>query len=140
MLDMSRSEMEKMNKTSVAVKGTGGYVAYYEVFHQLHCLKRMYQLNYPESYPDVMNADRLTIPHWEHCIEVIRQGLMCKPDLTVNTVHWDHNAPSGMKGFTGHDRKCVNWDSFKTWVDEKAIPAPLEDYVLREHEEGSYGP
>lgn len=38
MLDMPPAEMKKMNKSSVAVTGTGGYVGYYAVFHQLHCL------------------------------------------------------------------------------------------------------
>ena len=65
---------------------------------------------------------------------------MCQPDLTVNTVHFDPEAPTGIKGFNQHERKCVKWDSFKEWVDQKAIPAPLEAYVVNESEPGSYGP
>ncbi|KAF2206740.1 hypothetical protein CERZMDRAFT_103040 [Cercospora zeae-maydis SCOH1-5] len=140
MLDMPRGEMKKMNKSSVAVKGTGGYVGYYAVFHQLHCLKRLYQWTYKESYPDVIADGRLTAEHYDHCIEVIRSALMCQPDLTVNTLHFDSQARSGLKGFSHHERKCIKWEPFKEWVDQIAIPEPVQDYVLREEEEGSFGP
>jgi hypothetical protein len=65
---------------------------------------------------------------------------MCNPDLTVNTVHFKPDEPTGLKGFTGHERKCVNWDGFKKWADQRAIPAPLKDHVVDESEPGSYGP
>lgn len=41
MIDMPAEEMRKMNKSSIAIRDTGGYVAYYGVFHQLHCLVRL---------------------------------------------------------------------------------------------------
>ncbi|CAK1367160.1 hypothetical protein CB0940_10477 [Cercospora beticola] len=140
MLDMPPAEMKKMNKSSVAVKGTGGYVGYYAVFHQLHCLKRLYQWTHKESYQDVIDDGRLTAEHYDHCIEVIRSALMCQPDLTVHTVHFDSQAPHGLKGYSHHERKCIKWEPFKEWVDKKAIPAPLQDHVLDEAEEGSFGP
>ncbi|KXT17370.1 hypothetical protein AC579_3842 [Pseudocercospora musae] len=140
MVEISKREMHTMNKTSVKVKDSEGYVGYYEVFHQLHCLKRMYQMNYKEHYPDLLSSGRLTVPHWEHCLEVLRQGVMCKPDLTLNTVVWDAEAPTGLHGYTHHERRCVNWDSFKAFADQSAIPAPLEDYVVPHDMPGNVGP
>jgi hypothetical protein len=64
MIDFSAAQMRQMNKSSVAVQNTGGYVGYFEVFHQLHCLKRMYQMNYPEHYSDLIDAHRMSLPHW----------------------------------------------------------------------------
>ncbi|USW55958.1 Putative mycotoxin biosynthesis protein UstYa [Septoria linicola] len=140
MVDMPAAEMSKMNKSSIAVRGTGGYVGYYGVFHQLHCLKRIYQWNYRDHYPDLIAARRLTEEHYDHCIEVVRQALICQPDLTVNTVHFDPEAPTGIKGVNQHERRCVKWDAFKEFADSRAIPAPLEAYVVEEDEEGSFGP
>ena len=45
MIEMPAEEMRKMNKSSIAVRDTGNYVAYYGVFHQLHCLVRLATLD-----------------------------------------------------------------------------------------------
>lgn len=65
---------------------------------------------------------------------------MCKPDLTLNTVIWDPEAPTGLHGWTRHERKCVNWDTFKEFADLNRIPSPLEEYVVPQTELGNYGP
>ncbi|EME85314.1 uncharacterized protein MYCFIDRAFT_101959, partial [Pseudocercospora fijiensis CIRAD86] len=112
MVEISKREMQTMNKTSVKLKNSEGYVGYFEVFHQLHCLPPHIQP--PSSYHTLIHPHlnpnlRSSIP--EHCLSVLRQGLMCKPDLTLNTVVWDAEAPTGLHGFTRHQRRCVNWES-----------------------------
>lgn len=73
-------------------------------------------------------------------MEVLRQGLMCKPDLTVNTMRWESRAPTGFVGMTAWDRKCIDWDSFHAWTSTKVIPAPLKDQIVPKHEKGNFGP
>ncbi|KAF4636214.1 hypothetical protein G7Y89_g1859 [Cudoniella acicularis] len=138
MVEISAQDMKIMNKSSIAIKETGGYVGYYAVYHQLHCLKRMYQMNYKEYYSDL--AGSFTMEHFQHCMEVLRQGLMCKPDLTVNTMQWEPRASLGYVGVTAWDRKCIDWDSFHAWTNTKTIPTPLEDFIVPKKEEGSFGP
>jgi len=73
-------------------------------------------------------------------MEVLRQGLMCKPDLTVNTMRWEPRSPLGYVGVTAGVRKCVDWDSFHAWTNTKTIPTPLKDFIVPKNEEGSFGP
>lgn len=40
LLKITKEEMIKMNKTSLALLRDGGYVGYLESFHMLHCLVR----------------------------------------------------------------------------------------------------
>ena len=73
-------------------------------------------------------------------MEVLRQALMCKPDLTLNTMRWEPNAPTKFVGETHWARKCINWDSFHAWAGTKRIPSPLTDHMMDPHDKGSFGP
>ena len=54
--------------------------------------------------------------HFGHCIDLIRQALMCQPDLTVEV---KNETIRGVKGF-GTAHQCKNWEELmnftKTWV------------------------
>ncbi|KAE9367279.1 hypothetical protein N431DRAFT_320380, partial [Stipitochalara longipes BDJ] len=63
----------------------GGYMATLEIFHQIHCLV--------SAYPDVMRN------HLDHCIEIIRQVLMCNADLGLITFHWVKDNPTPYPDF-----------------------------------------
>ena len=53
-------------------------------------------------------------PHVRHCIDLIRQALMCQPDLTLEV---KDEAKGGVTGF-GVEHLCIRWDSLVTWVGE----------------------
>ncbi|KAL7953431.1 hypothetical protein V8C34DRAFT_56849 [Trichoderma compactum] len=63
------------------------YVGAVEVFHQLHCLDmlRMQVYGVLKDWYDVHSpANEYTIPaHLEHCIDYIRQSIMCRPSLDI---------------------------------------------------------
>ena len=73
-------------------------------------------------------------------MEVLRQGLMCKSDLTVNTMDWQSEASIGYVGITAWDRKCIHWDSFHAWTNTQKIPTPLGDFLVPKDINGSFGP
>lgn len=53
-------------------------------------------------------------PHIRHCIDLIRQSLMCRPDLTVEL---KEEELGGVRGF-GTEHQCHNWDELIAWVSK----------------------
>ena len=51
-------------------------------------------------------------PHVRHCIDLIRQSLMCRPDTTVEV---KDEARGGVTGF-GTEHVCWDWDALGEWV------------------------
>ena len=156
MVRLTEDEMLSMNKTSVALRDGSGYIGYLESYHMLHCVKRLYQFQYREHYPKL--ADELTIHHLgkcelasavyaialltselEHCMEVLREGIMCNADVTANTYIWNPEEPTKLKGQNMQPRKCVDWSSLEKWTDERAIGGDHEKMVQYD-EPGSIGP
>lgn len=59
------------------------------------------------------HAMEMTDPaHLRHCIDLLRQTLMCNPDLTVEV---SNKELGGVTGF-GTVHRCVNWGSLMTWT------------------------
>ncbi|KAL9118983.1 MAG: hypothetical protein Q9187_004463 [Circinaria calcarea] len=83
------------------------------VFHQLHCLdglRRGYYAALKSQSPSV-HADPA---HMRHCIDYLRQSLLCCAD--TNLEHVDPN----LKGTTGwgFPRKCRDIVRIKDWAEE----------------------
>ena len=49
--------------------------------------------------------------HTRHCLDFLRQMLMCNADLTIEEVD---PLLGGIKGF-GRRHECVIWDDVKAW-------------------------
>ena len=68
------------------------------MFHQLHCVDKIRRaLDDPD---DPIS----TIPHLQHCLNYIRQMILCASDLTLEPVDIRHEA-SGI----GMTHTCRNW-------------------------------
>ncbi|KZL85122.1 hypothetical protein CI238_09347 [Colletotrichum incanum] len=102
------------------------------VFHQLHCLDMIRQALY-EARPDMIeqahNGSNPANPesdhgtthdhnhahdmyHIGHCFDLIRQSIICKPDLTIEV---GDPAVGGVTGF-GTEHQCVNWQQLMDWM------------------------
>ncbi|KLU83035.1 hypothetical protein MAPG_02102 [Magnaporthiopsis poae ATCC 64411] len=79
---------------------TGGYVGVTEVFHHLHCLNVLRQYIWRDGYASPGHDDddeRPPLPsmmrhgssreHTDHCIDTLRQALMCSGDVTPYLVY-----------------------------------------------------
>ena len=53
-------------------------------------------------------------PHIRHCIDLLRQSLMCRPDLTIEI---KDNETQGVKGF-GTAHMCTKWEDLLEWIEQ----------------------
>ena len=56
----------------------------------------------------------------EHCIEILRQSVMCRGDTTLITFRWGHTVKLPQPDFT-LEHTCVDWDSLMGWAGQHAI-------------------
>jgi hypothetical protein len=117
----------------------GGYVAILESTHHLHCLNVLRQgshFDYPyyralglESgrgvFADTEDWVRL---HLSHCLEMLRQRLMCTADTNVCGQVWVEDY--GPLVFANVDRKCRNYDEITQWARDHQL-LPVEDILVK---------
>lgn len=96
-----------------------GYLAGLDVFHALHCVDQLRKALDRDHYYN--KQTKLGYPdrgHRDHCIDHIRQQLMCHADMTPIPVIW----------YEGHGRSfvqsdvvhtCRNWNSLRQYVDRR---------------------
>ncbi len=74
----------------------------------------------------------------DHCIENLRQNIMCKGDVSLLTFEWMPKERAPKPNFDiEHD--CVNWDTLDNWAesqrfdifDEKSLVHPDLGLLLR---------
>lgn len=138
---VERSALAKVNKTQGLVQwpNTTKYMVGLETFHHLHCLNyiRMYSyMDYYEKKNDDMLFETLEerTNHKDHCIEALRQKLMCTPDVNVYSWHWLSTLDRPSTDFKTQHR-CVNWSRFFGWlrgqiVKHRALDKPPGAEVL----------
>ncbi|TDZ73317.1 Oxidase ustYa [Colletotrichum trifolii] len=106
----------------------------FAVFHQIHCLDMVRQALY-EARPDVVGQGWREVEdddddghrrrdsaednnhihdmyHIGHCFDLIRQALMCTPDLTMELTN---ETIGGVTGF-GTEHQCVDWPALMRWM------------------------
>lgn len=94
----------------------------FSVFHQLHCLNgiregywSLYQAMHNETAIDDDSMPMMgSPPHLRHCVDLIRQALICQLDLTREVK--DEEA-GGVHGF-GIQHVCKNWQGLMSWVEQ----------------------
>lgn len=64
--------------------------------------------------------------HVAHCIETIRQALMCHVDVTPYTWVWNENAQS-MENVYATPHTCRNFDRIRDWASPDKNGARVED-------------
>ncbi|KAF4637014.1 hypothetical protein G7Y89_g1077 [Cudoniella acicularis] len=117
----SEDEIRKVGKDPAGVaqwppEFGGGYVAKMEVFHQLHCLNTLRQALSPEYY----GADTPPRGHVVHCIEKLREALMCFSDTTVKTYIWIEDSPNVQPDFSMR-LHCRNFDEVREFSRRRAM-------------------
>lgn len=55
----------------------------------------------------------------DHCLEVLRQGIICNADLTVNTYYW--NSDGEIQGNRTGFRRCTDWQRIQEWAEKRAV-------------------
>lgn len=118
LMKIPRSEAALLpNKTYPIKDEPGYYLAGLDVFHQLHCLNNVRQALHKDHYP---HNHHLTEDHVSHCIDSIRQSLMCSADISVNVWQWSQEL-SAVVGYSTQAHSCRNFDKLKDWARSRRI-------------------
>ncbi|ATZ57878.1 hypothetical protein BCIN_15g03990 [Botrytis cinerea B05.10] len=97
----------------------------FSVFHQLHCVNRL-RHGYWKAHTAAMEGkslededkDRLTSPeHIQHCLDYLRQSLMCHGDTTLEP---DDVGINGAHGF-GIQHNCKSWNQLLHETDKRVL-------------------
>ncbi|KAL9077675.1 MAG: hypothetical protein Q9161_000047 [Pseudevernia consocians] len=118
----------------------GGYFGTLTVFHELHCLKRLHRYMYPSYYfPNLSDQEKEDNRyHNEHCIDMLRQSVMCHGDTTPLTMRWGRTAKMPLANFSS-PHECVSWKGINEWAKERSVKEILEPGYLKHPKFGALG-
>ncbi|KAG6015625.1 hypothetical protein E4U54_003210 [Claviceps lovelessii] len=119
-----------------ARKYGGGFVVNVEGMHHLHCLnllRKSLYFNYKHyktlHQHEFLNDEPILQPHITHCLDTLRQVLMCNVDTGVLGQVWtDKNAPMAFPDFNTRHR-CKDYNLVREWA-RKLQRAPEEEVPL----------
>ncbi|KAL0070222.1 hypothetical protein AAF712_002712 [Marasmius tenuissimus] len=117
------------NKTSPIPGDEGYYIAELDVFHNLHCLNMVRKALNPAYYPEWnITASEKSAQHVSHCIDWVRQSIMCHADTSVIVWQWEDWVNSSIvKGDVAHT--CRNFKKIQDWAKERVLPKPFDATV-----------
>ena len=65
----------------------------------------------------------------DHCIDSLRQLIMCRADATFQTYDWIPDLRIPWANFEV-EHECINWDRVDDWAGEHAIDVYEFDYLI----------
>ena len=112
---LPKSYMDEVGRTYQGVRFPDGkYFGSLMVFHHLHCLKHIYHALHPDYYTSMIPKDdeekKQFTDHTEHCLGALKLYIMCKADITIETMKWDPKKMLPLHNVTSM-HQCVRWDS-----------------------------
>ncbi|ELR05751.1 hypothetical protein VC83_07982 [Pseudogymnoascus destructans] len=114
-------DLNAIGKSSVKLTdGPNRYLAMLDVFHQLHCLDKI-RIYIHRDYYDLREAPAMQLIHVGHCLDSLRQIIMCHADTELLTFEYvsekRYPNPRPNPNFLV-ERKCKNWDDIVAWVTD----------------------
>ncbi|KAI1412051.1 hypothetical protein F5Y13DRAFT_200386 [Hypoxylon sp. FL1857] len=127
---VSEDELDLLgqNKTNrIRLAGSDNYWAALGVYHYLHCLNNLRKVVHWDYYgPRLANSGHeraFGLSHSDHCIDMLRQAVMCRPNTAIYTAEWSdesHRAPN-LNLKLDATTTCVNWENLNGWAIERAL-------------------
>ncbi|EXJ58084.1 hypothetical protein A1O7_05508 [Cladophialophora yegresii CBS 114405] len=97
---------------------TGLYQAVPAVFHNLHCLDIIRRGVYIQYYPEELTP--AFKPHIQHCIDSIRQSLMCEADMTpIPEIHTTFRPNGGLEPVFQVEHTCRDFNAMQKWAKQR---------------------
>ncbi|KAL0943150.1 uncharacterized protein CTRU02_201036 [Colletotrichum truncatum] len=109
----------------------GGYLGMLSVFHELHCIKRLYQTLSPEYYYPNATKEEIAInrEHNQHCLEVLRMGAACRGDVSIITHMWtDKDAQPIVNQTAPH--QCVDFNKVMEYSRDNVVDVYQDNYIV----------
>ncbi|KUI69123.1 hypothetical protein VM1G_04712 [Cytospora mali] len=129
-LRVTRDELEWLgeNLTDLVQVDGGDYAAITGVIHHLHCLNSIRKVVHWDYYGPLLAPDNtipktLTKGHADHCIDAIRQALMCHANTALYTAEWlnDKQHPINMELKTAKHATCLKWETLDSWARQRVL-------------------
>ncbi|KAF2015661.1 hypothetical protein BU24DRAFT_441254 [Aaosphaeria arxii CBS 175.79] len=123
----------------------GGYPAHVEGLHHLHCLNLLrkslaWNFDYyqKQGLGPFSNDGTILKHHVTHCLDILRQQLMCTVDVGVLGQVWYEPPGKPLQAFVDFNtrHKCRNFENIRDWAEVHQLPEhPPKDF-LEEPKEG----
>lgn len=119
-----RQEAKHLSSPTLAIPGTDEYLVQLDVWHELHCLNDLRMVLYPEVYGGLdevtwpngtINRDTDAFRHWDHCVDSIRQTLMCHADVSPIPFHINVPANTGIFPRLATTHTCRDFSKIQQW-------------------------
>lgn len=104
--------------------GSDDVVGSLGVFHYLHCLDSIrHQIAGKGCHDNDWGKEGILPAHFDHCIESLRQWLMCQPDLTLRTTYWTTGDDGEVFAQANNtvEHTCVDWSVVAKWTQEREL-------------------
>ncbi|CAK4033803.1 Cyclochlorotine biosynthesis O [Lecanosticta acicola] len=115
--------MKRLGREDIGVRvpGEDAYIGTLNVYHEIHCLKRIHQYMYQDTYfPGIDDKQReMNRLHNEHCIDFLRQSAMCHGDVGLITFEWSPSNRIPVANATTH--QCVDWNRLDKWTKQRSL-------------------
>ncbi|TID24973.1 hypothetical protein E6O75_ATG04178 [Venturia nashicola] len=117
---ISEAEMQQHHlSTKGAVrwpKDTTGktYIGHMDIFHLMHCLNEVRKGNWFNYYRNNETLDPTYYVHQSHCLDVLRQELMCTGSLNLFRYQWQESQHNPWPDFNV-ERQCRRWEDIVDW-------------------------
>ena len=137
-LDEAPKSGIKPDQVQINPKYGGGFPANVEGLHHLHCLNLVrkglyYNIDYYRAKGEgaFINNSTVVRYHVSHCLDIVRQQLMCTPDTgLLGQVWWDPEAPKAFVDFNT-EHKCKNYDAIREWARVRQLPDSVPEDFLK---------
>lgn len=100
---------------------TGLYKIELQVFHSLHCLNMIRMRVYADQYPEMLKENARV--HVDHCIESLRELLMCEGNMTPLPIEWSLEGQRVNPNYAQR-HTCRDFDALKAWTKERVTSLP----------------
>lgn len=126
------------DQVKINEKYGGGYPANVEGLHHLHCLNLLrqslyynYDYYHEQGQGAFVNEDYIVRRHVSHCLDIIRQQLMCSVDIGVLGQVWVH--PENPEPFVDFNtqHKCRNFEAIRQWAERNQLPETVPQDFLQ---------
>lgn len=112
------------------------YIINIDVFHSLHCLHSLRKVLYSEYYlsgsdASIKKPPGFDVNHLDHCVDHLRQSLMCGVDISVMPFEWSESRHKYVPEFEV-PHTCRNFDLIHDWARQHAVTEDSNGELLSE--------
>jgi len=112
------------HKESVRLPEGGGQLVWLEASHHLHCVKMLRQWSYRDTYFPIDHKSMAYLKmerHIDHCLEMLRQVVMCRPDTSLTTFLWVNTQDKPILNIDPLEHDCVDWDVMVESLQDRVV-------------------